>query len=96
MLILPLKPEVEAFAREVEALLKSKKIRVSVDDSSETLNKKIRNAELRKVPYVLVLGPREAAGRSVSVRSKTKGDLGVMKLEDFLAKAVQEIEEKIN
>ena len=93
-LILPLKPEVEAFAREVEALLKSKKIRVSVDNSSETLNKKIRNAELRKVPYVLVLGPREATGRSVSVRSKTKGDLGVMKLEDFLTKAVQEIEEK--
>ena len=94
MLILPLKPEVEAFAREVEALLKSKKIRVSIDNSSETLNKKIRNAELRKVPYVLVLGPREATARSVSVRSKTKGDLGVMKLEDFLTKAVQEIEEK--
>jgi threonyl-tRNA synthetase len=95
VLIIPLKSEQEAFAKEVEVALKNKKVRVSIDNSSETLNKKIRSAELCKVPYVLVLGAREAGSGNVSVRSKTKGDLGVMKLDEFVAKVVEEIEEKI-
>ena len=62
--------------------------------SSETLNKKIRNAELKKVPYVVVLGAREASARSVSVRSKAKGDLGVMSVDDFIEKISKEINDK--
>jgi len=58
------------------------------------LNKKIRNAELKKVPYVVVLGAREASAHSVSVRSKAKGGLGVMGVDDFVEKILKEIEEK--
>lgn len=94
VLIIPIKSECEGFAREAESLLKEGKVRASIDLSSETLNKKIRNAELKKVPYVLVLGPREVTSRSVSVRSKTKGDLGAMGLGDFIAYIKKEIEEK--
>lgn len=94
VLIVPIKSECEVFARHAEALLKAKDLRASVDMSSETLNKKIRRAELNKVPYVLVVGPREVAAGSVSVRSKTRGDLGVMKLEDFIEHIAKEAEEK--
>ena len=95
VLIIPLKPEVEAYAAQIEEALKKESVRVSVDASSDTLNKKIRNAELAKVPYCLVLGAREAEARSVSVRSKAKGDLGVMKLEEFIQRVKEEINRKL-
>ncbi len=92
--IIPLKKEIEPYAREVEGTLKKEGIRVSIDLSSETLNKKIRSAELQKIPYMLVVGPREAEGGEVSVRSKTRGDLGKMKLAQFIQQASQEIKDK--
>jgi threonyl-tRNA synthetase len=94
VVVIPIKSETKDYAREVETALKEKHVRASVDDSSETLNKRIRNAELNKIPYVLVIGGREAEARTVSVRSKAKGDLGVMKTEDFVARIVGEIENK--
>ncbi len=94
VVIIPLKSELEDYARKVEGLLKEKNIRVSIDLSSETLNKKIRNAEIAKVPYCLVCGGREASAETVSVRSKKNGDLGVMKIDDFVAKVVEEVEKK--
>jgi len=94
VLIIPIKDDIMGFAKEVEAALKIRSIRASVDTSSETLNKKIRNAELKKVPYVVVLGAREASAHSVSVRSKAKGGLGVMGVDDFVEKILKEIEEK--
>lgn len=94
VVIIPLKAEQEAFAREVEATLKAASIRAAVDHAAETLNKKIRNAEIQKIPYVLVIGGREAAGRTVSVRSKKEGDLGVMPVEKLLERLVEEIEQK--
>lgn len=92
--IITLNSEVQEYVREVQSLLKDKSIRVSIDGSSETLNKKIRNAEMQKIPYVLVLGGREAKQKSVSVRSKAKGDLGVMKVEEFIERILKEIKEK--
>ncbi len=92
--IVPIKLEQEPYACEVDALLKERGVRSSVDASSETLNKKIRKAEVQKIPYCLVLGGREAAARSVSVRSKREGDLGVMPVEDFLNKILGEITNK--
>lgn len=94
VVIIALNSEVEEYAGEVQSQLKDKSIRVSIDGASETLNKKIRNAELQKIPYVLVLGGREAQQKSVSVRSKTKGDLGVMKVEEFIERVLKEIKEK--
>jgi len=94
VVIIPLKPELEEYARKLEAQLKEKNIRASIDLSSETLNKKIRNAEVAKVPYCLVCGGREASAGTVSVRSKKNGDLGVMKSEDFVSLVCKEIEDK--
>ena len=89
--VIPLKSALEDYARGVAAQLREAGLRVEVDASSETLNKKIRNAELKKVPYMLVVGPREAANDSVSVRSKAEGDQGVMTVAEFAKKARREI-----
>lgn len=94
VLIIALKEESLDFAGKTLDSLKANNIRASIDCSQETLNKKIRNAELRKVPYVLVIGPREAQNNMVSVRSKTKGDLGVMPSDDLIKTILKEIEAK--
>ncbi len=95
VVIVPIKEDSYDYVRKVEGMLVANNIRSHVDWSQETLNKKIRNAEIQKIPYCLVLGAREVASGSVSVRSKSKGDLGSMKLEDFVKQICKEIEEKI-
>ncbi len=95
VVIIPLKDECRDFALKAEEQLKEKNVRVSIDMAAETLNKKIRRAELQKIPYVLIVGPREVAVESVSVRSKAEGDIGVMKLSAFSDRVVQEIDKKI-
>jgi threonyl-tRNA synthetase len=93
--VVPIKADLEPYARRVAQRLQEADVRASLDTSSETLNKKIRNAEVGKVPYVLVCGAREQEAGSVSVRSKSQGDLGAMGLEDFCAKVAEEIGKKI-
>lgn len=61
-----------------------RKLRVEVDERRETLGKKIREAQLQKVPYMLILGDRDVEQNTVGVRSREEGDLGAMSLEDFL------------
>jgi len=85
--VLPLKTSVEEFACTVAARLREAGLRAEVDLSQERLNKKIRNAEIQKIPYMLVVGPREAEQDSVSVRSKAQGDQGVMTVAEFVKKA---------
>lgn len=94
VVVVPVKAEQEAYARALEKELRAGDIRVSCDASSETLNKRIRNAEMSKIPYVAVVGGREAAGHTVSVRSKKKGDLGAMSVEDFISQLQTEIKNK--
>ena len=67
-------------------------MRVEVDDSAERMNNKIRQAQLQKVPYMLVVGDREVAEGTVAVRSRTGGDLGPRALDAFIAEARTEIE----
>jgi len=93
--VLTLKSAVEDYARSVVARLKEAGLRAELDSSSETLNKKIRNAELAKVPYMLIVGPREAGEDSVSVRSKAKGDQGVMTVAEFAKKARAEAASRV-
>ena len=66
-------------------------LRVSIDTHSDKLGAKIRRAELEKIPYVLVLGQKEAEAQSVSVRSRAKGDEGILKVEDVIARFKQEV-----
>jgi threonyl-tRNA synthetase len=58
------------------------------------LDKRIRNAELNKIPYCLVVGEREAKSQTVSVRKKGKGDLGTVSIEEFIKKTKEEIDNK--
>jgi threonyl-tRNA synthetase len=64
------------YARHIHETLKNHGIRVHLDDRNEKLPAKIRDAQLQKVPYMLVVGPKEAEAGTVSVRHRSKGDLG--------------------
>ena len=77
----------------VEAL-KKKGIRVETDLRNEKIGYKVREAQLQKIPYMLVLGDKEMQDGSVSVRSRKGGNLGTMSLDDFIAKLLDEIEQK--
>jgi threonyl-tRNA synthetase len=92
--VIPIADRHVAYAREVERELQEAGLRVDVDASSERLNAKIRNAQLLKIPYMLVIGDREAEARDVSVRLRTMENLGSMTVPEFLARAMQVIEEK--
>jgi len=83
--ILPITDRNVPYAQEVSTKLNDAGIRVTVDDRSEKVNLKIREAQLQKVPYMLVIGDREAANGQVAVRNRKHGDLGVQTLEEFIA-----------
>lgn len=82
------------YANEAAAVLKANGIRVEVDDSSGRMNAKIRDAQLQKVPYMLIVGDREAASESVAVRTRQNEDRGAMPLAEFIEKARGLIENK--
>ena len=69
-------------------------IRVELDDSAETLSKKIRNGEQEKVPYLLIIGEKEVKKKEVAVRKRSKGDLGPQKLDKFVKQVIKEINDK--
>jgi threonyl-tRNA synthetase len=89
--ILPISDKSQAYAEKVAELLKIADIRAEIDDRSEKIGKKIRETELAKVPYMLVLGEKEAADNKVAVRRQAKGDLGAMDLEQFIALVQEEV-----
>jgi len=93
-LILPIADRHENYAREVAAELAIAGLRTEVDERTESVGKKIREGELRKAPYMLVVGDKEAEARQVSVRRHREGDLGAMAVEDFAARAREEIENR--
>jgi threonyl-tRNA synthetase len=74
--ICPVSEKVQDYARHIFDTLKSHGVRVHLDERNEKLPAKIRDAQLQKIPYMLVLGPKEAEAGTVSVRHRTKGDLG--------------------
>ena len=69
-------------------------MRIEIKDEQETVSKKIREGELQKIPYLLIVGDREIQAKAIAVRRRKIGDLGQMSLEKFLAKAKEEIEQK--
>lgn len=89
-MILPVSDKFEAYANEVLSVLKRMGIRAEADFSNEKLGKKIREATLSKVPYMLIVGENEAEKNTVSVRSRDEGELGEMKWEDFLERILEE------
>ena len=89
--ILPVSEKYNDYAQNVAKELISYDIRALVDERNEKVGKKIRDAELEKVPYMLVVGEEEQASGQVSARKKGEGDLGKMTISDFAARVDNEI-----
>ena len=94
-IVIPIKDSVLKYAAGVRDMLREQDIRVELDSRNETLDKKIRNAELNKIPYCLVIGEREAKQGTVSVRRRGKGDIGTMPVEDFIKQAKEQIDKRV-
>jgi threonyl-tRNA synthetase len=92
--VLPISDKSLEYAKTIEKKLKKADIRAEVDDRNEKIGKKIRDTEMLKVPYMLVVGDKEEAAGQVAVRRQGKGDLGVKTLEEFLLSATDEIKER--
>ncbi|BDC52060.1 threonine--tRNA ligase [Bryobacterales bacterium F-183] len=93
--VLPITDKQLDYAKQVTEKLKEAGVRVELDDRSEKVNLKIRDAQLQKIPYMLVVGGREAETGSVSVRHRKGGDLGVQSIADFVSRIRQEIDTKV-
>lgn len=94
--ILPISDKYMDYANEVKKALFDAGVRVEMDDRAEKIGFKIREAQLQKVPYMLVVGEKEAAENQVAVRSRDKGEMGSMNLNDFVSMVVKEDEERVN
>lgn len=92
--IVPVKETDVVYGQKIKAQLFAEGFRASLDDSNETLQKKIRNAEVEKLPYVLVVGAKEKENNCVAVRKRRVGDQGQVGLEEFVKRVREEIEEK--
>ncbi|MBN1146095.1 MAG: threonine--tRNA ligase, partial [Anaerolineales bacterium] len=90
--LIPIADRHVAYARQVAAQLKEAGLRVEVDERSERMNAKIRDAQMRKVPYMLVVGDREAEGGAVAVRLRSEENLGAMPVQAFVERAKRDIE----
>lgn len=92
--ILPISDHQKEYAEKVKAILEEKGIRVELDARQEKIGYKIREAQLQKVPYMLILGEKEVEANAVGVRKRKEGDIGQMSVEDFVSMISKEIEEK--
>lgn len=80
------------YVEEVANILRKNKVRVEIDDRNEKIGYKIREAQLEKVPYMLVIGDKEMEAKTVGVRSRKEGDIGAVSLDEFVKNIVNEIE----
>lgn len=94
--ILPISDKYMDYANEVKKALFDAGVRVEMDDRAEKIGFKIREAQLQKVPYMLVVGEKEAAENQVAVRSRDKGEMGSMDLNEFVSMVVKEDAERVN
>jgi threonyl-tRNA synthetase len=93
--IIPISEKHLEYANKIKEKLLENNIRVEIRDEAETLGKKIRTAEMQKIPYLLILGDKEIQANAVSVRQRGKGDLGQMPIDKFIEQINSEIKNKI-
>jgi threonyl-tRNA synthetase len=91
VMVIPVHPKAHEYAAQTAAQFSAAGVRVEVDTRDEKLGAKIRDAELSKVPYMVVVGPRDAEAGTCAPRRKGKGDLGTMPREQFVARITEEI-----
>ena len=94
--ILPISDKFMDYSKEVLNSLKISDIRAEIDERSEKTGRKIRDAEVRKIPFMLIIGERESAQRQISVRRHGGEDLGSMTIQKFKNLVIKEIRENIN
>jgi len=87
-IILPIGEAHHKYARAVFEKLKSSGVRAAIDDSNETLGKKIRNGKLGKIPYILVIGDNETRDETITVESRDEGKIGIMKTDEYIKKII--------
>ena len=92
--VLPVSDRFNAYAEKTAAALRAAGLRPETDTASDKVGAKIRRAMLRKIPYMLIVGEKEVAAGTVSVRDKAAGDMGAESLEAFIGRATQEVREK--
>jgi threonyl-tRNA synthetase len=92
--VLPITDRVNEYAEKVAADLRGVGLRVESNLKSEKIGAKIRDAQMQKVPFMLVLGDREMEQGAVAVRERTKGDIGVMSVNDFVEMARKLVEQR--
>jgi len=92
--IMPITDKFADYGKQVEVALNKAGFRVHLDDRNEKVGYKIREAQVKKIPYMLIVGEKEVADGTVAVRSRNGGDMGAMKLADFIAKLSKEVAEK--
>ncbi|OGG58413.1 threonine--tRNA ligase [Candidatus Kaiserbacteria bacterium RIFCSPHIGHO2_01_FULL_56_24] len=92
--VLPISEKHQEYAHGIFASLRDAGIRVELDDSNESLGKKVRNAKVEKVPYVLVMGDAEVEAHTVAVESRDKGKIGAQPFEEFLSSLKEEIKNR--
>jgi len=90
-MIIPIKDSSVDYAKDIKNKFETQDLRVEIDLRNETLNKKIREAELQKIPYLVIVGDKEVKAKKISVRKRSVGDLGVRTPEDFIKELKQEI-----
>jgi threonyl-tRNA synthetase len=93
--ILPISDKFLEYAKTILHKLKKADIRAEIDDRNEKIGKKIRDTELMKVPYMLVIGEKEMNEGKASIRRQGKGDLGAKLVEEFIVDIKNEIEERV-
>ena len=93
--IVPVSEKYEEYAKKVCDLLNNSDIRASVDDRNETLGKRIRESELKRIPFLVIVGEKEMTEGTVSVRRQGGIDLGSMPVADFVTLVTNEVNEQL-
>lgn len=94
--VLPISEKFNDYAQKLSDLLNNSDIRTVLDDRNEKIGRKIRDNELKKIPYLLIVGENEASENTVSVRRQGQGDMGTMKVEEFIELINKEVESQLN
>jgi len=92
---LPISEKFTGYAKEVGEMLEKAEIRFQLDLRNEKIGAKIRDAQLKKIPYMVIVGQKELETRTVSVRMRKKGDIGTMALESWIKKIIEEIDRRV-
>ncbi|MEG0480736.1 MAG: threonine--tRNA ligase [Clostridium sp.] len=93
--ILPVTDRANEYAKKLEDMMLEEDIRVEIDTRNEKIGYKIREAQLQKVPYMIILGDKEVESGNISVRSRVQGDMGSSSVEDFIAQINTEIKQRV-